>query len=209
VSFGSINEPWWDDRDVYIIGGGESLKGRNIQILHEKGLVVGVNRAAEFAKCHASFTIDHSFIRNCAPLLQSWANGGGQEVYAAVGNTWLDEMPPIPGVTYLQRVQGKGVGFNPGQIVNGCNSGYGALCLAVMKRARRIWMLGFDMGANNNHWHDGYKWGSQRSKIYFSRWAKRFEEIRDDLPDGVEVFNCNPDSAIVAFPFSTYDHIGI
>jgi len=208
VSFGVVAEPWWDDRDVFIIGGGKSLEGRNIQILHEKGLVLGVNRAAEFATCHATFTIDHSFIRNRADLLQQWAVDG-QEVYAAVGNTWLSEVAPIKGVTYLERVQGEGVGANMGQIVNGLNSGYGALCLAVMKRARRIWMLGYDMKENNDHWHDGYKWGSNRSKIYFSRWAARFDDIGKDLPKGVDVFNCNPQSAIMAFPFSTYDHIGI
>jgi len=65
------------------------------------------------------------------------------------------------------------------------------------------------MNDNNNHWHDGYSWGGDRSKIYFGRWAKRFQEIADELPKGVDVFNCNPESAIVAFPFSTYDHIGI
>lgn len=209
MSFGVIAEPWWDDRDVFIIGGGASLKGRKIDILHEKGLVLGTNRAAEFATCHATLTLDHSFIRNRANLLKQWANGDGQEVYAVVGSTWLDTVPAIPGVTYLQRVQGFGVGDNLGQIVNGCNSGYGALCLAVLKRARRIWMLGFDLNAGNDHWHDGYTWGSDRSKIYFSRWAERFDEIRQDLPAGVEVFNCNPKSAIVAFPFSTYDEIGI
>lgn len=209
MSYGVIAEPWWDHRDVFIVGGGKSLQGRDITKLHEKGIVVGINRSAEFTKCDATFTFDHSFIRNRANLLKQWANGDGQEVYAGVGNTWLDTQAAIPGVIYLQRVQGFGVGKNMGEMVNGCNSGYGALCLAVMKRARRIWMLGFDMNGANDHWHDGYTWGSDRSKIYFPKWAARFDEIRQDLPKGVEVFNCNPKSAIVAFPFSTYDEIGI
>lgn len=208
MTYGVIAEPWWNDQDVFIIGGGLSLKERDIQSLHKKGIVIGVNRAAEFATCHATFTIDHSFIRNCAGLLKQWAEDG-QEVYAAVGNTWLDTVAPIPGVTYLLRVQGQGVGDGMSEIVNGCNSGYGALCLAIKKRSRRIWLLGFDMKDKNTHWHDGYKWGCNRSSIYFERWAKRFGEIKNDLPRGVKVFNCNPDSGIVAFPFSTYDHIGI
>ncbi len=208
MSFGVIDEPWWDDRDVYIIGGGDSLKGRQLDKLHEKGLVLGINRAAELVPCHATFTLDHSFIRNRTAILQKWAEDG-QEVYLAVGGGWFGEHKPIPGATYLTRVQGFGVGKNPGQIVNGLNSGYGAVCLAVLKRARRIYMLGFDLKGDNTHWHDGYSWGNNRACIYFERWAKRYGEIREDLPRGVRVYNCNPDSAIVAFPFSTYDSIGI
>lgn len=207
MSFGCIAEPWWDDRDVYIVGGGASLKDRKIETLHEKGLVLGINKAAELIRCHATFTLDHSFIRNSKEMIQSWT--ADQEVYAAVCASWFNEVTAIKGVTYLTRVQGVGVGKDMAQIINGCNSGYGAVCLAVLKRAKRIFMLGFDMNGENDHWHDGYKWGNNRSKIYFSRWAARFDQIAKDLPKGVKVFNCNPDSAIVAFPFTTYDQIGI
>lgn len=208
MSFGSIRAPWWDDRDVYIVGGGDSLKGRQLERLHEKGRVVGINRAAELITCHCTFTLDHNFTRQRADELRQWAEDG-QEVYIAVGSTWFDNVSAIDGVTYLERVPGLGIGDNLSQIINGCNSGYGALCLAILKRARRIWMLGFDLTGDNSHWHDGYPWGCNRSKIYFDRWAKRFDDIAKEVPKGVEVFNCNPDSAIVAFPFSTYDHIGI
>lgn len=208
MSFGVISEPWWDDRDVFIIGGGKSLAGHDLTSLHKRGRLVGVNRSADFCTCSCTFTLDHNFLRKRADQMQQWSDDG-QEVYAAVGDTWFDNVPIVPGVTYLRRQQGKGVGEDPHIIINGCNSGYGALCLALLKRAKRIYLLGFDMKGENEHFHDGYPWGCGRSAIYFERWAERFNQIRDDLPDGVEVFNCNPESGIVAFPFSSYHQIGI
>lgn len=206
--FRQIDEPRWDDRDLYIIGGGKSLEGRDLSRLRERGRVLGINRAADYAPCDATFSLDHMFIRKRAESLQEWAEAG-QEVFMAVPQDWFTHQQPIPVVTYLERVQGTGVGSDPRRIINGLNSGYGGLCLAVLKRARRIYMLGYDMKGENDHWHDGYEWGSGRTKIYFERWAKRFNEIRDDLPPGVEVYNCNPASGITAFPFLSYEAIGL
>lgn len=208
MTFGVITAPWWDDRDLYIVGGGDSLKGCDLTHLRERGRVLGINRAPELIPCDACFTIDHNFLQREHDKIAGWV-ADGVEMAAAVGSTWFNIHKPIPGTLYLKRVQGTGTDEGPGTIVNGLNSGHGGLCYSVLKRAKRICLLGFDLTGENTHWHDGYEWGCGRTKIYFSRWAKRFEEIRDALPAGTEVFNCNPNSAITAFPFSSYDAIGI
>lgn len=212
--FGEVAEPWWDNRDLFIVGGGASLKGYDLSRLHERGRVLGINKAHNpspgvFIPMDATFSIDHNFIRHWSKSLHKWAQAG-QEVYLAVGSSWFSQHPPIPGVRYLERVQGIGVSENMGHIINGCNSGYGGLCLAVMKRARRIFLLGFDMRDENDHWHDGYDWAHRSStKVYFPRWAAKFSEIRDCLPPHVEVYNCNPESGITAFPFTSYSEVGL
>lgn len=208
MTFGAITEPWWDDRDLYIVGGGDSLEGYDLSHLHEKGRVLGINRAPELIPCHACFTIDHNFLDHCHNTLAQWVQDG-IEVAAATGDTWFNIHKPIPGALYLKRVQGVGLDEGPGTIVNGLNSGHVGLCYSILKRARRIYLLGFDLNGENTHWHDGYSWGCGRTKIYFPRWAKRFDEIRDALPDGCEVFNCNPNSAITAFQFTSYEEIGL
>lgn len=220
--YGPIPATRWNDRDLYIIGGGPSLKGRNLQNLRSRGRVLGINKVPEIAPCDAMFTIDQKFLREYARQIREWA-AAGVECTAGVGNTWFnDGHTPIPGVNYILRVQGTGIGgdehqlrnlgFPPevGTVVNGCNSGYSGTAYGLLRGALRIFLLGFDMNTpENEHFHDGYPWGAGNTGVYFPRWALKFCEIAAALPSGVEVLNCNPESAIKAFPFSTYDKIGI
>jgi len=205
--FETIGQPWWDDRPVWIVGGGPSLSGYDLSGLRSSGRVLGVNRAADLVPCTATFTLDHNFLKKRTTDLTEWAQDG-QEVFAAVADGWFDARDPIPGVTYLRRIEGKGVGRDLTTIINGKNSGYGALCLAILKRAREIYLLGYDF-RHNAHWHGGYPWGSGRCQIYFERWAKRFDEIAEDLPNGVVVWNGNVDSVVQAFPFKSYEDLGL
>lgn len=208
--FSRIGPPWWDDRDVWIVGGGPSLEGRDLSDLRARGRVLGVNRAAELVPCDATFTLDQTFLDRRSADLAAWA-AAGQEVYAAVPDGWLTRgNPVVAGVRYVLRVEGTGIG-RPDAMVNGKNSGYGALCLAVLKRARRIYLLGYDLRTadRDSHWHDGYPWQNNRCQVYYEKWARRFDEIRDELPDGVRVFNCNPGSVIDAFPFAPYEELGL
>ena len=208
MSFGVVDAPFWDDRDLYIVGGGESLIGRDLSQLNKKGRVLGVNRAPDFVPCDVFFTIDHTFLRKRRESIEQWA-ASGMEAWACAGEQWFDQEAAIPLVKYLIRVQGTGIDAGPGTLINGLNSGYCAVCLAVLKRAKRIYMLGYDLNGENGHWQDGYDWGTGRTKIYFERWAAKFDDIARDLPPDVQVLNCNPDSGVTAFPFSTYDDIGI
>ena len=45
--FGTIGPPWWDDRPLWIVGGGSSLSGYDLSDLWISGRVLGVNRAAD------------------------------------------------------------------------------------------------------------------------------------------------------------------
>ena len=208
--FGTIGPPWWDDRLVWIVAGGPSLSGYDLSDLRARGRVLGVNRAADLLPCDATFTLDHTFLRKCPADLAEWARLG-QEVFVAVADGWFEDNGKIPGAVYLRRVQGKGVGQDKGVIINGLNSGYGALCLAILKRAREICMLGYDFKntTSGSHWHGGYPWSNGKCRIYYERWAKRFDEIAEELPEGVQVWNGNLDSAVRAFPFMSYEDMGL
>lgn len=208
--FETIGYPWWDDRPVYIIAGGPSLSGYDLSDLRARGRVIGVNRAADIIPCDATFSIDRMFLTKRREDLATWAIQG-QEVIAAVPHDWFAENSPIQGVHYVRKETGKGVGQDPEVIIHGCNSGYGALCLAILKRAREIIMLGYDLHGRTDgqHWHDGYPWGNGSCRIYYERWAERFQDIADELPKGVRVWNANPDSRVQAFQFCSYEDIGL
>lgn len=203
--FDAVGEPWWNDRPVFIIGGGPSLRGRDLSGLIWKGTVLGVNRAADFWPCHASFSFDQNFIGMREQSLGAWA-AAGQEVFVAVEPDWRPRR--VPGVRYLERRRQQGLSSDPRAIAEGKSSGFGALNLAVLKRARRIVLLGYDLQAGGN-WHDGYPWGNGIGHRYFDRWAQVFDRGAQDLPAGVEVVNANPGSAIRCFPFTSYDELGI
>lgn len=209
MKFGKVHAPWWDDRPVFVIGGGPSLAGYDLSDLRRRGWVLGINRAADIVPVDATFSVDYTLIREFHDRLRMWADR--HEVYVAVSPDYNE--PIIPGVTYLERREGKGLSDDPAAVINGLNSGYGGVNLAILKRAREIYLLGFDLtplGAEDaTHWHGGYPWQARRSEIYYQRWADRFSEMLLHIPAGVEIINANHRSAITAFGFTTYENIGL
>ena len=209
VTFGEVHAPWWDGKDVYVVGGGPSLRGCDLNRLSDRGYVLGVNRAADFVECDATFTQDRTLIWNWSAWLEREALDG--EVYLAVDPS--HDGIPIPGATYLKRRRtvlrtSSGLSADPSEVANGLNSGYGALNLAVLKRAQRIFLLGFDLDRAGN-FHAGYPWSNRSSERNFADWADKFRFAAAALPDGVEVFNANPESRVRAFPFTTYGELGL
>ena len=174
--------------------------------------MLGINRVADFAsRVDASFSLDRVFLNRHAHRLAHWILRG-DEVFAGVGPEWPRTEALVSGVTYLERRSGSGLTTRPWEVRNGLSSGYGALNVAVLKGAREIFLLGFDMvpparKTDMTRWHDGYSWDTGSTRIYWGRWAARFNSIPAELPRGVSVVNVNPKSAIRAFPFATYDEL--
>lgn len=200
----------WPDRPVFIVGGGPSLIGYDLSRLHERGYVLGVNKAAEKIPVHATFSLDRTFVERCEGRYLEWARH--HPVFLAVDDTW-----PIvrhPEIVYLEKRTGTGLSLDPNVIHHGCNSGHGALDLAISRLgARDVYLLGFDMRKTEPdkpaHWHGSYEWHNRRAEIYFERWALRFFAIAAMLPEGVRVTNANPESAIRCFPFTSYEELGL
>lgn len=211
LELGEVGPPFWAERPVFIVGGGTSLKGRDLSRLRDRGWVLGVNRAAEFIPVDATFSLDTKFAREYGAQLAEWAKV--HQVYLTVPPDFGSYARIVPGVIYLSKVSMRGLSLNQSAIT-GLNSGYGALNLAVLKRAREIVLLGFDLTPPpvpaDRHWHSGYAWdrGQTATRTYPS-WADRFRDVLKNLPSGVTVTNANPASAIKAFPFATYEEFGL
>lgn len=210
VVFGSVSpDPSWSSRPVFIIGGGPSLTGRDLSGLRDRGWVLGVNRAADEVPCDASFTMDAPFANRRQLDLEKWSES--QEVYFAVP---LDHpRPRIPGVIYLNRLMEDGCSKDPKEVRNGLNSGHGAIQCAILKGAREIFLLGFDLvdpGPGPVHWHSGHgNRASRNAIVHWPKWMPKFQQIADQKPEGVEIFNANPESAIRSFPFKSYEELGL
>jgi len=186
----------WDGQTAWVIGGGPSLRGRDLSGLTSRGRVLGVNRAADFWPVDATFTRDRVFRQKRRYDLAAWAQD--HEVYVAIRAG--ESHDPLPGVRYLTL----------GEDVGGLNSGHGAIQLALRKGARRIILLGFDLtetGAGPSHWHEGHAWANGKGQRYYERWAADFERI--EVRPGVEILNANPESAVRCFPFAPYATLGL
>jgi hypothetical protein len=129
------------------------------------------------------FSLDSVWVnKNCKFL----ADFDGEKFVALPLDTF-PECDGIPGVTYLQWSTKPGLSDDPGVICTGGNSGYGALNLAYLKKARYINLVGYDM--------------HPADKPHFPIWSAMFQEAVPQLrKNGVLVLNFNPHSNIHAFP---------
>lgn len=189
----------WTNRSVFLIGGGPSLTGFDFECLRGRGVVVAINDAFRYVPwADACFSIDMLWLRNRATELRTFTG----ERIAAVPD-YFRFQPQLPFLTKYRRVSR--VGFNRTNIYTGDNSGYAALHLALMRNAARVALLGFDMN-KPGHWHKGYEWISPDPQ--FRVWAANFSVLAlQAMRQGTRVINCNPASAVTAFPFADWQEI--
>ena len=190
----------WDGTDVYVVGGGPSLRGFDWELLADKN-TIGVNDAFRLGVrlCKVLFFSDYKWWLNNHQDIAAYQREGG---YCASNST---SMLPVAGtsIAVFKRIawglyRGDSLGF-------GWNSGCGAVNLALSLGAKRVFLLGFDNGIPPGtvlkHWHD---WGNNKmSDEIWLRQREGWKQLSLALPrvfPGCEVINLNPDSAIPYFP---------
>jgi len=205
--FGFIEPPYWDDAPVYLVGGGSSLYGFDFSRLEGKGHIVGINASMFHAPCECGVSVDHPFIRNRIESLREFAKN--KPLYLCVGNEWRKNgLPEVKGATYLWSVPKAGLSTEPEYVHKGATSGYVALGIAALKRARKIILLGYDYKTigGRHHYHNGYPWYHNASNQSWSIWARRYEPAAMDcLSLGIEVLNASPDSELPYWPKITLE----
>lgn len=101
-------------------------------------------------------------------------------------------------------------GSSPGPIAHGGNSGFQAINLAARQGARRIILLGYDMGVEPSgprHWFGEHPAKISRGSDY-ENWIKHFDRAAPLIAsDGVEVINCSRRTALKCFPRATIEEI--
>ena len=182
-SYGRVSGRW--ETDVCIVGGGPSALTVDVgffcgkQVLAVNDSALRLSSSVQAAML-SFFSLDNRWVRQHRDFLSAY---DGEKFVALPLETWPD-CAGIPGVTYLKWDTAAGLSDGPGTINTGGNSGYGALGIAWLKRARRIFLFGYDM--------DGEK---------YQEWIPRFRVAALQLAAwGTEVWNMNPDSKLDAFP---------
>lgn len=203
--FGAVGPLWWDDRPCIVVGTGASLAGFDFNRLRGLGYILAVKESwRDLPFADAVFGLDIPWMNWAARDLA--ALSARMPVYLAVPDQDLDHQP-IAGPTYLKRT-GRCDAFSesPDTIEAGGNSGFGALNLAFLKRAKRIVLFGYDFGGGH-YCEDRYVTRPKdHNARYMPGWAGNFRHILPQLAAaGVTVLNASPSSAIDAFPKVTID----
>jgi hypothetical protein len=213
VFFSQISEPYWDDRKVFIIGGGPSLIGFDFDRIRGCGLFLGVNDSAfHVGGCEALCSMDQTWIKK----RRKWYKHFAGEVFLAVTDNFEFNEYHVKTATYLLRQRFDGLSFNT-KMLTGHNSGYAALNLAFLKKCREIYLLGFDMCGKKRegdsegdegivHWHKGYDWRHVNRHRLFGGWIAHFFQAAEVFrKENIEVWNCSPESKLEAFPKISLD----
>lgn len=99
-------------------------------------------------------------------------------------------------------------GSVPGIIATGGNSGFQAINLAVQRGAKKIIMLGYDMGfSSKKHWWDGEIKRESRYSNYDGPdgWIEKFKKAAKIIP--VPVVNVSRETALTCFPRANIEDV--
>jgi hypothetical protein len=146
----------WKDRDVFVIGGGPSLRGFKWDLLKDE-CTVG---------CNTAYTLGPQVCKICFFGDSRWfryeGTEAGLERYASEGGTVFTSAPSLMGsrTPWLWVIQREARGLSTVKDAtlgwNG-NSGASAINLALILGAKCVYLLGFDMGLSKekkSNWHD-------------------------------------------------------
>lgn len=197
--------PDWTDEDVYVIGGGHSLRGFDFNRLVGCN-TIGCNQAFLLGaeRCNICAFGDYRFWCNFAPSLHTY---GGW----VATNYWV--MSPPDWLHFFHRID-NGLGTGD-ELAWNHNTGCLATNLALLLGARRVYLLGMDMACaprpQESHWHDAAI--EVPSPENYVRFADGFDSLKLALPavyPGREVLNVTDGSSqLRCFPLCSFEQAGL
>lgn len=189
-------DPEWTGRDVFIIGGGSSLKTFDFNLLRNE-LTIGCNNAFELGKdiCKICFFGDDGWFFTFGDRLKEYVASGGSAFTSrrlGMNYPWLRFVPRVH-----IGVSREALGWNH-------NSGSSAINLALILGAKRVFLLGFDMklspsGDANWHINTVSKPNPENYKTYRRKFVRIAKSIREVFPDR-EVINVSDSTSLAVFP---------
>lgn len=209
--FGKVQEPWWDDAPVIIVGAGPSLAGFDFNRLRGLGHILALNQKAwDLPFADACFSLDIQWMGRDPSKLEELA--ARTPLYLAVPDQKQPIHEHVSGAIYLRRDRQCGpLSEDPSTIEAGGTTGFGGLNLAYLKRGKRIFLFGYDYddGGLGHDKPEQYPWHPPgHNARYWPRWAVNFGPTVSQLARaGVEVTNVlgSRPSNVKAYPTCTIE----
>lgn len=194
-------------KEVYIIGGGNSLKNFDFNKLKDKDTIV-VNKAIKYVPNPTYFiTMDFTVLKKIgldlvAPYLgtkifvANFAKSYLKEQNGQIIDTRFGLIYTLNDFTMIIKSwEETGMGFDFENFRSGNNSGYCALQLAILLGYEEIYLLGIDLvTSEETHFHKGY--GESKEKFdkkleeYYINFVIGLNELKAKYPD-IQVYSCS------------------
>lgn len=195
--------------EVFVIGGGSSLKDFDFSKLKDKD-TIAVNMAAlDVPNPTYCITADSTIFRK----VQEGYFKGVETTWVLVTNPnhcsmkWQDgKFIGKHGFVYnlfcmnmvIRNAGVEGVGFSFNDFKTGYNSGFSGFQLAVLLGYKRIYLLGFDLASGSQcHYHERYNGREIRKESfdkYYDNFVLALTRIKEETD--IEVFSCSPISRL-------------
>ena len=197
-------------KEVFVIGGGSSLKDFDFGKLNEKDTII-VNKAIQYVPNPTYFiTIDFTVLKkmsriyDISPTKIFVANFTKPYLQEKEGRIVDIRFPLVYKLEDFNMIiksyktEGMGIKFN--DFRNGDNSGFCALQLAVVLGYEEIYLLGIDLNVDKEtHFHGGY--GESKEKFvkkldkYYENFVIGLNELKNKKPN-IKVISCSPISKL-------------
>lgn len=194
-------EPLFDGETVFLLAGGPSLIGFDVERLRGRRVVAINSSAALCPWADVLYFQDHSWFLAHRREVEAWAG----ICVTASRHTKVEIPDKVRRISLINR---PGFSKRERDLRFGRSSGHTAIVLAIAMGARRIVLLGYDMRLvdGRSHFHDDHREESLKLYrddflIYFKGWD------RDAMALGVDVVNCTPGSALTEFRTAELDDI--
>lgn len=134
-----------------------------------------------------------------------WAHHIGRVRETFRGQCWTRDRDAAAafGLEWIRSASRPGLSRDDRVIHEGSNSGYQAINLAAHFGARRILLIGYDMGATGNtHWFGDHApaIAGPTGRSDFDVFLAAFPQLAADLAAaGIDVVNCTTNTALTAF----------
>ena len=197
-------------KEVYIIGGGYSLKDFDFNKLKDKDTIV-VNKAIKYLPNATYFiTIDFTVLKKMPQInkvfptkmfIANFTKPYLQEKEGKIVDIRFNlvyKLEDFDVIIKSHKTEGMGIKFN--DFRNGDNSGFCALQLAVILGYEKINLLGIDLIATSQtHFHEGYNESKEsfQKKLdrYYGNFVVGLNELKSKRPD-IKIVSCSPISKL-------------
>lgn len=188
----------WKDREVFIIGGGDSLRQFNWSLLKQE-CTIG---------CNSAFTLGSEVCKICLFGDAKWFGIYKHELfqYAKQGGLVFTNSPQLmkTHLLWLWTIGRISDGLGRKELGWNGHTGASALNLALILGAKKVYLLGFDMILSKEgspNWHN--RLIDEPNTNVYKEFMKRFKRVKVDLAKkfpGRKIINVTNKSALGIFP---------
>ena len=172
------------DETCFVIGCGSSIRGYDFSTL-DSYYTIGTNHIIrDYPNLKCGLFLDDLFFKEHREAVDNFKGELWVHVRAIPEDYNRDNL-------HVVRTSLKNVNTDPNEnwLLGGL-SGIAALNLAILKGYKTIYLLGYDMYGSNYH---------DTEKVPFAGSEKLIERF-EKFKGMADIYNCNPDSLITAFP---------